>query len=391
MEAALANMPWAEMKSILSDIEVLLEANEEADVLRNIKQLRADLQTLLTGRENDARRLITGAGRGGGGSSVVGAKRARVRSPRSLPSAHSPYARDWRARASPLAEFTARVHRAEAAANEALPSLDDMRARLALLDRRKAALSEELARLRHARELSAQQLASLTQHMTALKQATANLTASHTAQVPRVKCVRGARGARPPHPACTRCPAGPSARHARGGTRAAAPLYPRHQPAFLALPRPVPRRHSLSLYANVSSIRWDYESEDVAGCEWAGRGAEAWSRARTRARAPHGSGRPSTVRAASPPLPPPHSRVERAPPARPSASAPVCMQTWRRRAAHLCAPSACSAAPTPSRRPTGCGATSGRPRACEGGGSIFQGAFSLNVHPATSPSRSEFI
>lgn len=28
------------------------------------------------------------------------------------------------------------------------------------------------------------------------------------------------------------------------------------------------RRHSLSLYANVSSIRWDYESEDCAGCEF---------------------------------------------------------------------------------------------------------------------------
>jgi len=83
------------------------------------------------------------------------------------------------------------VQRAEAAASEALPSLDDMRARVAVLDRRKAVLSEELARLRHARELSVQQLASLTQHMTALKQATANLTASHTAQVPRVKCVDG--------------------------------------------------------------------------------------------------------------------------------------------------------------------------------------------------------
>jgi len=70
MEAALANMPWSEMKSILSDIEVLLEANEEADVLKNVKQLRADLQTLLTGRENDARRLITGApARGGAGGS----------------------------------------------------------------------------------------------------------------------------------------------------------------------------------------------------------------------------------------------------------------------------------------------------------------------------------
>lgn len=61
MEQALANMPWSEMKSILSDIEVLLEANEEADVLKNIKQLRADLQTLFTGKETDARKLIAGA------------------------------------------------------------------------------------------------------------------------------------------------------------------------------------------------------------------------------------------------------------------------------------------------------------------------------------------
>lgn len=60
MEAALANMPWSEMKSILSDIEVLLEANEEADVLKSIKQLRGDLQTLFSNRESDARRLIIG-------------------------------------------------------------------------------------------------------------------------------------------------------------------------------------------------------------------------------------------------------------------------------------------------------------------------------------------
>ena len=81
------------------------------------------------------------------------------------------------------------MHRAEATANEALPSLDEMRARLAVLDRRKASLGEELARLKHAKEVSAQQLSSLTQQMTALKQAAANLTANHAAQVPRVRCV----------------------------------------------------------------------------------------------------------------------------------------------------------------------------------------------------------
>ena len=32
-------------------------------------------------------------------------------------------------------------------------------------------------------------------------------------------------------------------------------------------------RHSLSLYANISSIRWDYDNvEAVAGCESVGRG-----------------------------------------------------------------------------------------------------------------------
>lgn len=83
---------------------------------------------------------------------------------------------------------------AEAEASQSLPSLDEMRARLAVLDRKKAALAEEITRLRGAKEVSSSQLASLTQQLSALKQAMATLTADHTAQVPRVKCVcSGAR------------------------------------------------------------------------------------------------------------------------------------------------------------------------------------------------------
>lgn len=61
MEAALSAMPWGEVKSVLSDLETLLEAGEETATLRTIKTLRADLEMLLAGRETDARRLIGGA------------------------------------------------------------------------------------------------------------------------------------------------------------------------------------------------------------------------------------------------------------------------------------------------------------------------------------------
>ena len=145
MEAALASMSWADMKGILSDLEVLLEAHEEASVLRSIKQLRADLGGVLSGREADARRIIS--------------------------------------------DLSARVSAAEAAASASLPSLEEMRMRMAALERRKQAMGEEIARLRGAKEVSAGTLAALTQQMAALKQAAAALSADHTAQLPRVKCV----------------------------------------------------------------------------------------------------------------------------------------------------------------------------------------------------------
>jgi hypothetical protein len=48
----------------------------------------------------------------------------------------------------------------------------------------------------------------------------------------------------------------------------AAPPAPSRLPQLCLLCCPVCRRHSLSLYANISSIRWDYDSEDVAGCAY---------------------------------------------------------------------------------------------------------------------------
>ena len=143
MENALANMTWADMKGILSDLEVLLEAHEETAVLRSIKQLREDLDGVLSGREVDARRIIS--------------------------------------------ELSSRVAAAESSTSAALPSLDEMRARLAVLERRKVALAEEISRLRGAKELSSGALAALTQQMAALKQASSTLSADHTTQLPRVK------------------------------------------------------------------------------------------------------------------------------------------------------------------------------------------------------------
>ena len=88
----------------------------------------------------------------------------------------------------------------------------DLRARLTSLEARKQQLLEEIMRLRQAKDSSSAALQSLTQQMAALRTATATLMADHSATVPRV-------------------------------------------------------RHSLSLYANISSIRWDYDSEAVAGCK----------------------------------------------------------------------------------------------------------------------------
>jgi hypothetical protein len=239
-------MPWAELKSILGDLEVLLEAHEESSVLRSIRALREEMDALLLGREAKAQATIRG-------------ERARTRRRRCPLRASGPCAlrvssslAAFTAPCSPLvptpvaAELTRRVAAAEAEASQSLPSLDEMRARLAVLDRKKAALAEEITRLRGAKEVSSSQLASLTQQLSALKQAMATLTADHTAQVPRVKCVdwatrrwaaRGAMPGCPPppaahyipsslilsaHPACagTRCRCTPTCRPSGGTTRA---------------------------------------------------------------------------------------------------------------------------------------------------------------------------
>lgn len=61
MEEQLAAMPWPELKSILGDLEVLLEAHEESSVLRSIRALREEMDALLLGREAKAQATIRGA------------------------------------------------------------------------------------------------------------------------------------------------------------------------------------------------------------------------------------------------------------------------------------------------------------------------------------------
>lgn len=109
-----------------------------------------------------------------------------------------------------IAELQRRVKQAESQATTAAPSIDDVRIQISQLESRRASLQAEVARLRQQKDASSTALQALTQQMASLKQASATLLADHTSQVPRVK-------------------------------------------------------HSLSLYATISSIRWDYDSEDVAG------------------------------------------------------------------------------------------------------------------------------
>lgn len=56
-------------------------------------------------------------------------------------------------------------------------------------------------------------------------------------------------------------------------------LHAPHGLHHCAHPRPHLRRHSISLYANICSIKWDYDSKDIAGRECRGHGMASTRRA----------------------------------------------------------------------------------------------------------------
>ena len=105
-----------------------------------------------------------------------------------------------------------RVSRVESESSACAPPIAETRAALAALEEQKARLVEDVQRLRRGKEVGQAALHALTQQIAAIKQAKATLNSDHGSNVPRV-------------------------------------------------------RHSLSLYASISSIRWDYDSDAVAGCE----------------------------------------------------------------------------------------------------------------------------
>lgn len=109
-----------------------------------------------------------------------------------------------------LQEMQSRVQRAAMSTTEINPSLEELRVKLTALEGRKQQLMEEIMRLQKVKDVSQASLQALTQQMAALRQAASALTSDHAQMVPRI-------------------------------------------------------RHSLSLYANISSIRWDYDNDAVAG------------------------------------------------------------------------------------------------------------------------------
>ena len=124
-----------------------------------------------------------------------------------------------------------RVSRVESESSACAPPIAETRAALAALEEQKARLVEDVQRLRRGKEVGQAALHALTQQIAAIKQAKATLNSDHGSNVPRV-------------------------------------------------------RHSLSLYASISSIRWDYDSDAVAGCEWGECGSAHCVRAAFPARAP---------------------------------------------------------------------------------------------------------
>ncbi len=109
------------------------------------------------------------------------------------------------------ADMQSRVSRVESESSACAPPIAETRAALAALEEQKARLVEDVQRLRRGKEVGQAALHALTQQIAAIKQAKATLNSDHGSNVPRV-------------------------------------------------------RHSLSLYASISSIRWDYDSDAVAGC-----------------------------------------------------------------------------------------------------------------------------
>lgn len=80
-----------------------------------------------------------------------------------------------------------RVHKTEGAGYEALPAIEEVRARVEALESRQQALLESLTKLKSQKDISSANLLSFTQQLSALKQATNALVAGHSETVPRVK------------------------------------------------------------------------------------------------------------------------------------------------------------------------------------------------------------
>lgn len=54
-------MPWSEAKQYISQVVAFLEnSSTEAETLRQIKELRADISSVMMGRESDAKKIIAG-------------------------------------------------------------------------------------------------------------------------------------------------------------------------------------------------------------------------------------------------------------------------------------------------------------------------------------------
>jgi hypothetical protein len=136
--------------------------------------------------------------------------------------------------------------------------IEQMRLQMEQLGAKRIEIMESIASLQERRDVAASSMQRLLASTVAYKEQLAELAAQQSAEVPRRRCV--------PHTAA-------------GGRREGRCCPP--SPPPLPLPSPalaerVPparrplRRHWLSLYANITSIRWDYaspHSSALEGCE----------------------------------------------------------------------------------------------------------------------------
>jgi chromosome segregation ATPase len=80
-----------------------------------------------------------------------------------------------------------KVARTESETAACAPSIEEVRAQLGAIEDQKARLLDDVAKLRHSKEISQASLHSLTQQIAAIKQAKATLNTDHGVNVPRVK------------------------------------------------------------------------------------------------------------------------------------------------------------------------------------------------------------